>query len=128
MHVVPRYAPVAGEFREIHANSLGKALISRLDPGQRAELLARAPLTRFNERTLVDPARLEDDLRASQQRGWFSNISESIPDVGAIAWPVSLSGETYAISVGGPVYRIEPQQQAYARILRAACTALEQDR
>lgn len=123
-----RYAPVAGEFREIHANSLGKALISRLDPGQRAELLARAPLPRFNERTLVDPARLEDDLRASQQRGWFSNISESIPDVGAIAWPVSLSGETYAISVGGPVYRIEPQQQAYARILRAACTALEQDR
>jgi len=28
--------------------------------------------------------------------------------------------------VGGPIYRIEPQQEAYARILRAACTALEQ--
>ena len=54
------------------------------------------------------------------------HICESIPDVGAIAWPVTLSGEHYAISVGGPIYRIEPCQEEYARILRAACTGLEQ--
>ena len=62
----------------------------------------------------------------SRQRGWFMNSGESIPDVGAIAWPVTLSGEHYAISVGGPIYRIEPEQESYARILRAACTGLEQ--
>ena len=121
-----RYAPVAGEFRELHANSLGKALLSMLDPDARHALLARRPLARHNERTLATPEAVDADLELSRQRGWFMNLGESIPDVCAIAWPVTLSGEIYAISVGGPVYRIEPQQREYARILRAACTALEQ--
>src|SRR5690606_4803608 len=34
-----RYAPVAGEFREVHANSLGKALLSVLDTKARHALL-----------------------------------------------------------------------------------------
>ncbi len=35
-----------------------------------------------------------------------------MPDVGALAWPVRLSGESYAISIAGPVYRIEPHLRA----------------
>ena len=34
-------------------------------------------------------------------------------------------GEHYAISVGGPIYRIEPRQAEYASILRSACAGLE---
>jgi DNA-binding IclR family transcriptional regulator len=121
-----RYAPVAGEFKDVHANSLGKALMSLMDDAARGAMMAGMTMTRYNERTLVTPQALQDDLLQSRQRGWFMNSGESIADVGAIAWPVTLSGEHYAISVGGPIYRIEPQQEAYARILRAACTALEQ--
>lgn len=121
-----RYAPVAGEFKDVHANSLGKALMSLMDDAARGAMMAGMTMTRYNERTLVTPRALQDDLLQSRQRGWFMNSGESIADVGAIAWPVTLSGEHYAISVGGPIYRIEPQQEAYARILRAACTALEQ--
>ncbi|CAB3652240.1 MULTISPECIES: IclR family transcriptional regulator [Achromobacter] len=121
-----RYAPVAGEFKDVHANSLGKALMSLMDDAARGAMMAGMTMTRYNERTLVTPQALQDDLLRSRQRGWFMNSGESIADVGAIAWPVTLSGEHYAISVGGPIYRIEPQQEAYARILRAACTALEQ--
>ncbi|KOF52457.1 MULTISPECIES: IclR family transcriptional regulator [unclassified Achromobacter] len=121
-----RYAPVAGEFKDIHANSLGKALISLQDEKTRAQMLGGQPLTRYNERTLTSLQALEEDIRLSRQRGWFMNSGESIADVGAIAWPLTLSGEHYAISVGGPIYRIEPRQEEYARILRAACTALEQ--
>ena len=121
-----RYAPVAGEFKDVHANSLGKALLSLMDESARDTMLAGMAMTRYNERTLVTPQALQDDIQQSRQRGWFMNSGESIADVGAIAWPVTLSGEHYAISVGGPIYRIEPQQEAYARILRAACTGLEQ--
>lgn len=121
-----RYAPVAGEFKDVHANSLGKALMSLLDADGQAALLGAAPLTRYNERTLVTREAVLQDIDQSRQRGWFMNSGESIADVGAIAWPVTLSGEHYAISVGGPIYRIEPRQEEYARILRAACTGLEQ--
>ncbi|OZI20721.1 IclR family transcriptional regulator [Bordetella genomosp. 9] len=122
-----RYAPVAGEFRELHANSLGKALLSTLPPAKQLELLRRGPLTRYNDRTLVEPEAVIAEIAASRQRGWFRNLGESLAEVGAIAWPLSLGGEHYAISVGAPVYRIEPNQDAYARILRAACAALEQN-
>jgi len=121
-----RYAPVAGEFKDVHANSLGKALMSLMDDAGRDALLGATPLTRYNERTLVTREAVLGDLEHSRQRGWFMNSGESIADVGAIAWPVTLSGEHYAISVGGPIYRIEPHQEEYARILRAACTGLEQ--
>lgn len=121
-----RYAPVAGEFREVHANSLGKALLSVLDTKARHALLNSYSLTRYNERTLTSIDAVDADLELSRERGWFMNLGESIPDVCALAWPVTLSGETYAISVGGPVYRLEPRQEECARILRAACTGLEQ--
>lgn len=121
-----RYAPVAGEFKDVHANSLGKALMSLLDGAAQDALLGATPLTRYNERTLVTRDAVLQDIEHSRQRGWFMNSGESIADVGAIAWPVTLSGEHYAISVGGPIYRIEPHQEEYARILRAACTGLEQ--
>jgi len=121
-----RYGAMAGECRDVHANSLGKALLSRLSPEARAALLARLTLTRYNTRTLVTADAIEEELARSQARGWFANIGESIADVGAIAWPVALSGEYYAISIGGPVQRIEPQQEAFSAILRKTCADLEQ--
>ena len=121
-----RYVAVGGEFKPVHANSLGKALIAVLDPADRQAVLARAPLARYTDKTLTDIAALEADLTRSRERGWYLNAGESINDVGAIAWPVKLNGEYYAISVGAPIYRIEPNQHTYAGILRAACTALEQ--
>ncbi len=121
-----RYTAVAGEFKPVHANSLGKALLWLLPPERRQALLTAAPLARFNARTLVDPQALEQELHVSHERGWFRNLGESIAEVGAIAWPVTLAGEAYAISIGAPVYRIEPNQEHYANMLRAACVALEQ--
>lgn len=120
-----RYTATAGEFKPLHANSLGKALLSTLADAERRALLRKAPLTRYTERTITDPDALDEELAMSRQRGWFCNLGESIAEVGAVAWPLTLAGEHYAISVGAPVYRIEPNQAAYAGILRAACTALE---
>ena len=119
-----RYAPVAGEFKSIHANSLGKALISLLDEPARAAMLADVEMTRYNERTLTTPAQVEADIGLSRQR-LVHEQRRIHRGCGAIAWPLTLSGEHYAISVGGPIYRIEPRQAEYASILRSACAGLE---
>lgn len=120
-----RYIATAGERRELHANSIGKALLAAMDDAERAALLPRLGYQGFTPRTLTTPATLEADLSASRKRGAFVNLSESMPDVGALAWPVRLSGECYALSIAGPVYRIEPHLERYAAILRAACASLE---
>ena len=57
-----RYVAMAGEFREAHANSLGKALLSTLTPEARRALLARRPMTRYNARTLVTVEAIEAEL------------------------------------------------------------------
>lgn len=62
-----RYAPVAGEFRTLHANSLGKALMSLMDEPARDALLAATPLTRYNERTLVTRDAVLQDIDRSRQ-------------------------------------------------------------
>src|SRR5690606_25647045 len=119
-----RYVAVAGSQKDAHANSLGKALLSTLDKDERQALLSRHKLKRYNDRTLVTPKAIEDDIRLSLERGWFANMGESMPDVGAVAWPLKLSGNAYAISIAGPLYRIEQHIEEYATLLRAAFSSM----
>ena len=74
---------------------------------------------------------VEDGVRVKRdmlQR--FEDLSmkmgESMSDVGGIAWPIRLSGGSYAISIAGPVYRIEQNLQSYAERLRVACRFIEE--
>ncbi|MEN7527349.1 MULTISPECIES: IclR family transcriptional regulator [unclassified Cupriavidus] len=120
-----RYIATAGERRELYANSIGKALLGAMEDAERGAVLAQVAFQPFTARTLTTPAMVEADLQAARTRGAYVNLSESMPDVGALAWPVRLSGESYAISIAGPVYRIEPHLERYAAILRAACASLE---
>jgi DNA-binding IclR family transcriptional regulator len=69
---------------------------------------------------------LNADLETAAQRGWYGNMGESMSDVGGIAWPIRISGGVYAISIAGPVYRIEQNLQSYAERLRVACRFIEE--
>jgi len=122
-----RYTAQAGEFRAPYANSLGKALLSMQTAERRATLLSGMKLQRITRRTLTTVRKIEADLAASRKRGWFANLAETMPDIAAIAWPVRLGHGVYAISIAGPMYRLEPSIPAYARMLRSACTSLEQE-
>jgi DNA-binding IclR family transcriptional regulator len=121
------YVAVAGSQKDIHANSLGKALLSRLDCNERKKLLSEHKLQAYNERTLTTPDAIEADIRKSLERGWFANLGESMADVGAIAWPLTVSGNDYAISIAGPLYRIESDIEHHAKKLRVACRFMEQN-
>lgn len=119
-----RYVAQAGEFREPHANSAGKALLGSLTEAEREDLLKGYKLTRFNPNTLTTRKALEADLAASQARGWYANVCESVADLIGVAVPVRIEGEAYAISIGGPRERMQPLIENHARKLRKACAAL----
>jgi DNA-binding IclR family transcriptional regulator len=121
------YVAVAGAQKDLHANSLGKALLSTLDAADRHKLLSHHPMPAYNPRTLVTADAIEGDIQESLKRGWFANLGESMPDVGAIAWPVKISGNDYAISIAGPLYRIEGRIEEHGKKLRVACRFLEQN-
>lgn len=131
LEVMPSPHPISyvadpGAQRHVHSNSLGKALLSLMSSEERRKLLKGRTLERFNERTLVTLEALEEEIARSRERGWFQNLGESMMDVGAIAWPLSIGGGEYAVSIAGPLYRIEPNLDPLAQQLRVACRVMEQ--
>ena len=120
-----RYAAEAGETREAYANSLGRALLSTLDAQARHALLAASRMEKLTDATLTEPAAVEREIVRSLARGWFANLGESISDLAGFAWPLRIGGESYAISVAGPRYRLEPRCEEIAAMLRAACISVE---
>ncbi len=119
------YVAIAGEQKEINANSLGKALFSTLSDNEKEDVLNSIPFHAFNKKTLSGKEAFLQDIDASLERGWFANFGESMPDVGALAWPVMLSGSHYAISIAGPLYRIQENLEDFAQKLRVISTFIE---
>src|SRR5690625_4199357 len=101
-----RYMAQAGDVRSLHANSLGKALLSVLNAQALSTLIKKLDLTPITDQTLTTTNAILSELEQSRQRGWASNISESVPDLAAIAAPVYLGGQWYAFSIVGPILRM----------------------
>jgi DNA-binding IclR family transcriptional regulator len=117
-----RYFPRVGALRPLHANSMGKALLATMPREERAAILARLDYAALTPRTLTTAAALEADIVASQRRGWYSNVKESVADLVGVALPVQINGESYGVSIVGPAHRMAPQSlPAYAAALKQAC-------
>jgi DNA-binding IclR family transcriptional regulator len=114
-----RYSPQIGDFRDPHANSLGKALLATLDPETRQQLLNKYHWKAYTKHTIVSQIEFESQLKASAKKGWFSNLGEGMVDIAGVACVLMLEGEPYAISVAGPFYRMEPRIDAHAKSLLA---------
>lgn len=121
-----RYTAQPGEVREAYCNSAGRALLSTLAPEEQARALSGMAMKPYTERTLVTPQAVAANLAETQRKGWFANIGETLPDLAGLAWPFKLGSEHYAISIAGPLYRVEPHIERLASMLRAACSTIEQ--
>lgn len=116
-----RYSAEIGEHRNPHANSLGKALLAAMSSAERRKYLEGYPWTRYTARTIDSFEALERDLGASATRGWFSNVGESLPDIAGVACNVSVDGERVAVSIAGPLYRMEARLAEHGERLVSTC-------
>ncbi|MGW3269192.1 IclR family transcriptional regulator [Streptomyces sp. NPDC001056] len=100
-----------GRRTPLHATSSGKVLLAHLPPALREGLLAR-PLHRFTERTATGAAMLRTELATVVEQGYGVTVEELEPGLAAVAAPVRAhDGEVIAaISVSGPVYRLNPDR------------------
>jgi DNA-binding IclR family transcriptional regulator len=102
-----RYTAAPGELRDAHANSIGRAILGVMSGPAREQALERLSFAERTEKTITTKAAFEYELERSRERGWYSNFGESLPDLGAIAMPVTIGDVTYGISVAGPISRVE---------------------
>lgn len=112
-----RYSAQIGDRKPLHSSAAGKALLGAMTPAERSALLATLKLPRITPNTLVKRELLEKDLVASAQRGWYATRGENVPDVHAIATPVSIDGVVYALVLAGPAPRLEAALKSHAAAL-----------
>ena len=123
-----RYCVEVGAPRPLHASSMGKALLAALPEPQRGALLAQIAYTAFTPATPATRAALEAELAVGRQRGWYTNLEETQPGVGALA--AALRGqhegdEALGVALVGPAARVAPTLEALGKQLRAACRRME---
>jgi IclR family acetate operon transcriptional repressor len=103
-----------------HATAAGKVMLAFTGAGETSTL----ELTRFTERTIVDPQALAQELTAVRARGYAEAVGEREPDLGAIAAPVLGRGGELAAIIGiqGPASRLPAATRRALRdpLLRAA--------
>jgi len=120
-----RYSAQVGERKPLHSSAAGKALLGAMAPAQRAALLATLKLARVTPNTIVRRDLLEKDLAAGARRGWYMTRGENVADVHAIAAPVRIDGEPYAVVIAGPAHRFESAVKTHAATLMRTVGALE---
>lgn len=121
-----RPALAVGMLRPLHASASGKALLSMLDSPARRQLLQRTGMARLTPSTLASRPALETHLEAGAQRGWFASIGESESELSAVAVPLRLGTEPYAITVLGTSHRMQDKLVRHGQSLLAAKAAIEE--
>ncbi len=123
-HII-RYAARPGELREIHASSLGKALLGTMSPAERDACLPREPYVALTPATITTRSQLDSDLAESEARGWYQSRSEGVSELHAISAPVHFAGDVLSISVAGPITRFLPHIDAHVEALLATVRIIE---
>jgi IclR family transcriptional regulator, acetate operon repressor len=114
-----RYIAQVGDLRPLYASAAGKALLGSLPPDERAAVVSEIELVKRNPRTIVKRSALLQDLETSEQRGWYKTSGEFLSDVTAVAAPVQLGQERYAIVIAGPSARMEPKLKSHVQLIKA---------
>jgi DNA-binding IclR family transcriptional regulator len=108
LHAIGLMSSRVGRRAPAYCTGLGKALLSQKDPEFVLENMAWGNLTRFNERTIIEPDALIAHLDEIRQRGYALDEGEHESTVRCVAAPIfDHSGETIAaVSVSGPKSRM----------------------
>jgi DNA-binding IclR family transcriptional regulator len=94
-----------------YCTSIGKVLLAFADEATRAGVLAR-PLVAYTATTIVDPARLCEELEMIRRRGYGLNRAEFQDGLSAVAAPIRDHRGVVQASLGlaGPAYRLTEER------------------
>jgi len=120
-----RYSAQVGDRKPLHSSAAGKVILATLPPAERDSLLGTLKLTRITANTIVRRERLEKDLAVGARRGWHMTRGENVADVHAIAAPLRLDDEVYAVVIAGPAHRFETALKAHTAALLRTVKAIQ---
>lgn len=122
-----RFETAVGARAHTYCTGLGKMLLAQLPA---AEVDGHIdPFEPFTDRTIVDRAALEKDLRKTARRGYAFDDNEHSEGLRCLAVPIEVDGVTIAaVSVSGPSAEFgADNQRRYLELLRTTAARLRDD-
>ncbi len=83
-----RLALGPGSIEPLHASASGKLFLGYMNRRARDRFIRQSPLVRHTQRTLIDPARLSEELDRVRQQGFATDNEEYLAGVTCVAVPV----------------------------------------
>lgn len=126
-----RMTNIVGRIIPPHASSMGKMITAWQDAETRKRLLQSYGMTRYNENTIVDERRIEEEYEQIRSRGFSTDAEETTP--GGFCFGVGISSAPSrveaAISLSMPRSRLpaeEIQKQRIVQSLQQAASEIAQ--
>jgi len=112
-----RMCSYVGKRAPLYCTALGKVLLAYLPAEERKKILCKKVLPRLTEKTITDKSELEKELDKVKKQGFALDREENEKDVRCISAPIkNYQGKIIAaISVSGPVYRIDINKQNHLK-------------
>lgn len=92
-----------------YCSSSGKLFLAQMSPAQRRRLLlANMPLTKYTNKTEVDPVRLEQELETVRRNGYAIDDEEFLPGLLCVAVlvPSPTGRSNLAVAIQAPIMRL----------------------
>jgi DNA-binding IclR family transcriptional regulator len=124
-----RLVSAVGQRMPVHTTSLGKAILSGLDPDEQRRLIGSGPLEARTANSITSVDDLLAAIAEGAERGFALDEEENEENVVCVAAPVELrdGGVIGAISVSGPAFRIRERLGEYAQLCREAAASIVGD-
>lgn len=119
----------SGTWLPVHSTSAGRVLLAFMDPQQAESLLARQPLRRVTERTVVDLPTIRRLLNHARNKGYASQRGETTPGLGTVAVPIFATGQAVIGTLGlaFPAHLVQTKDEPrLANILHQSARTLSQ--
>lgn len=115
-----------GSRLEPHCSALGKALLAYTNPIEVDHILKAAPLKRYTERTITDPAALVRQLDEIRKAGVAFEEHEVVQDVACVACPIKdpYGATIAAVSLTAPAHRLQARRVELTKAVRAAAAEI----
>ena len=108
-----RYSIEVGSRAPLHAVSSGKSILAHLSDEDLGRYFAEVSPVQFTERTIVDLARMRDEIDLTRERGWGVARDEYTFGITAIGVAFASEGQGWgAISVAAPSLRLPPDMES----------------
>ncbi len=119
----------SGSYFYMHNNAAGKATLANLPRSRVDDIVDQWGLPAYTEHTITSREQLTEELSKIREQGYATNDQELIEGFCAISMIAEMpeGGIFGALSVGGPMYRINSEQQMIVDRLEQQIDALEAD-